>query len=65
MTTKEFTGVKGYTKCNKCGGTIAITRQFFVDKGERSWYGYESENLDCRYIDKWGFARNFCKTCMK
>lgn len=62
---KEYTGIASHTKCNICGKEIAVTRQFFADKGERCWYGYECEDLDCRFIDKWGFARNFCKTCMK
>ena len=61
MSYKEFTGVKSYTKCIKCGRSIAITRQFCTDTG----FVYETENAKCRYIDKWGFARNFCKTCMK
>lgn len=57
----EYTGVEGYTKCIKCGKTIATTRQFITDAG----FEYETENAECRYIDKWGFARNYCKTCMK
>lgn len=61
MKTKEVTGIKAYTKCNKCGRAIAITRQFITDAG----FEYETENAVCRYIDKWGYARNFCKTCMK
>ena len=40
MSAKEFTGVKGYTKCNKCGRTIALTRQFITDNG----FEYETEN---------------------
>ena len=61
MIAREFTGVKSYTKCIKCGRSIAITRQFCTDAG----FEYETENAKCRYVDKWGFARNFCKTCMK
>lgn len=61
MKAREFTGVKSYTKCNKCGRAIAITRQFATDNG----FEYETENGSCRYIDKWGYARNFCKSCMK
>ena len=58
---KDFTGVEAYTKCLKCGKTIAVTRQF--DIGIE--YIYETENLNCRYIDKWGFERNYCKSCMR
>jgi hypothetical protein len=58
---KVFTGAKGYTKCNKCGRIIAITRQFETENG----FVYETDNAKCRYIDKWGFERNFCRTCMK
>ncbi len=61
MTTKEFTGVKSYAKCNKCGRTIALTRQFITDKG----FVYETENAKCRYTDRWGYARNYCQACMK
>lgn len=57
----ETTGIKSYTKCNKCGKTIAVTKQFISDTG----FTYETENTENRYIDKWGFARNFCKACMK
>lgn len=58
---REYTGLKSYTKCNKCGRAISVTRQFITDKG----YEYETEDAKCRYIDRWGFARNFCKTCMR
>lgn len=61
MTAKEFTGLRAYTKCNKCGRPIATTRQFVTDNG----FEYETENAKCRYIDKWGCARNFCKACMR
>lgn len=60
-TAEEYTGVRSYTKCIKCGRSIAITRQFATDKG----FEYETENAGCRYIDKWGNARNYCKTCMR
>lgn len=56
----EYTGLMAYTKCNKCGRTIATTKQFVTGKG----FEYKTENEDCRYIDRWGFARNFCKACM-
>lgn len=59
---KEYTGLTSTTRCIKCGKTIAIVKQFYTDKG---WYGYEYENLDCRFIDKWGIERNFCKACIK
>lgn len=58
---KEYTGLKSYTRCIKCGRVIEETRQFISDKG----YEYETENLGCRFIDKWGFERNFCKACIK
>lgn len=61
MSAKEFTRVKSHTKCIKCGRAIAITRQFITDNG----FVYETDNAKCRYIDKWGFARNYCKACMK
>ena len=57
----EATGIEAYTKCIKCGKTIAVTRQFISDAG----FSYKTENTECRYIDKWGYARNFCRTCMK
>ena len=59
---KEYTGLKSYARCIRCGREIAITRQFWTDKG---WYGYETENFGCRFIDKWGFERNFCNACIK
>ena len=61
MMAKNFTGVESYTKCIKCGRVIATTRQFETGKG----FEYETQNGRCRYIDRWGYARNFCKTCMK
>lgn len=57
----ESTGISSSTKCIGCGKEIAITRQFITDTG----FKYKTENAECRYIDKWGYARNFCKTCMK
>ncbi len=53
--------IMGRTRCIKCGKTIAVTRQFETNVG----FDYKTENAECRYIDKWGYARNFCKTCMK
>lgn len=53
--------ITGYTKCNKCGKTIAVVKQIETNKG----YEYIKLNKECRYIDKWGFERNFCKGCMK
>lgn len=50
-----------YKRCNTCGEIIAITYQ--IDTG--SMYRYKSENTPERYIDKWGYARNFCKKCMR
>ena len=61
MSAKEFTRIMSYTKCIKCGRTIAVTKQFETE----TEYAYETENDECRYIDKWGYARNFCKSCMR
>lgn len=57
----EPTGISGYTRCIKCGKVIATTRQFITEHG----FEYATKDEDCRYIDKWGFSRNFCKECMK
>ena len=57
----KYTGTSSSTKCVICGKEIATTRQFITDAG----FEYKTENKDCRYIDKWGFARNFCKDCIK
>lgn len=59
--TMEFTGVTSSTKCIRCGKEIAVTRQFITDAG----FEYTTENAECRYIDRWGYERNFCKDCMK
>lgn len=53
--------IVGYTKCNKCGKVIAVTEQVETDKG----FDYIKHNKECRYIDRWGFERNFCKKCMR
>lgn len=53
--------IVGYTRCNKCGKVIAVTEQIETDKG----FDYIKQNKGCRYIDRWGFERNFCKKCMK
>lgn len=58
---KEYTGLTASTRCCRCGKEIAITRQFTIDDE----YKYETENLDCRFIDKWGCERNYCKECIK
>lgn len=58
----EFTGLTSSTKCIKCGKVIAITRQAVTDEGH---YKYFTENEECRFIDKWGYERNFCKKCMR
>lgn len=50
-----------YTKCNKCGKIIAVTEQIETEEG----FDYITKNEDCRYIDKWGYERNFCKECME
>jgi DNA-directed RNA polymerase subunit N (RpoN/RPB10) len=53
--------VKGYSRCIKCGRVIATVEQVETDKG----FTYIKHNEECRYIDKLGFDRNFCKECMK
>lgn len=53
--------IVGYTQCVKCGKVIAVTNQIETDNG----FEYVTENAECRYIDKWGYVRNFCKDCMK
>lgn len=50
-----------YTRCNKCGKIIAKTEQIETEKG----FEYFTVNADCRFVDKWGYERNFCKCCMK
>jgi hypothetical protein len=49
------------TKCRKCGKVISVTNK--IDTGKE--YKYEKVNNDSRFIDKFGFERNFCKNCMK
>lgn len=44
-------------KCAKCKCVIAE----YVRKGK----SYKTVNLPNRFIDKWGYERNFCKDCMK
>lgn len=56
-----YTELKAYTRCVKCGKVIAVTHQYETDKG----FGYYTANEDCRFKDKWGYFRNFCKDCMK
>lgn len=53
--------IVGKTKCNKCGKIISIVKKIDTIVG----YKYEKENLSCRFIDKWGFERNFCKDCVR
>lgn len=55
------TGLTGYTVCNVCGEVIAKVRQIEIDTG----FDYIKENMPNRYIDRWGYERNFCKKCMK
>lgn len=52
--------VWSHKRCNVCKTVIAITYQ--IDTG--SIYDYKIENTPERYIDRWGYARNFCKMCM-
>ena len=49
------------TRCLKCGAVIEVVKQY--DTGKE--YQYKKFNLENRYIDKWGYDRNFCKKCMK
>ena len=60
--TMEFTGLTSSTRCIKCGKVIAVTRQAVTDEGA---YTYITENKDCRFIDRWGCERNFCKKCIR
>ena len=53
--------IMGYTRCNKCGKVIAMVEQIETEKG----YEYIKHNAPDRYVDKWGYERNFCKHCMK
>lgn len=53
--------IVAYTKCIKCGKIIAVTVQVETENG----FEYTKENKDCRFMDKWGVERNFCKDCMK
>lgn len=48
-------------RCDKCSAVIA--RTYRIDTGTA--YHFEVENTPERFIDKWGFGRNFCKKCMK
>ena len=49
-------------KCNKCKKVIAYI--YRIDDTENS-YKFISENTSDRYIDKWGYERNYCKNCIK
>ena len=49
------------TKCLKCGVVIEVVDQ--IDTGKE--YQYKKRSLENRYIDKWGYSRNFCKRCIK
>jgi len=48
-------------RCRKCGTPISEILRY--DNGRE--YTYEGRNLESRYIDRWGFARDYCKDCMK
>ena len=39
----ERTGLEAYTKCIKCGKTIAVTRQFITDEG----FTYKDDGIRC------------------
>ena len=45
----------------KCKTVISITYQ--IDTGKE--FQYKAENTADRYIDRWGFSRDFCKKCMR
>ena len=49
------------TRCLKCGAVIEVVKQY--DTGKE--YQYKKFSLENRYIDKWGYGRNFCKKCMR
>ena len=48
-------------ECNKCGKIIGYT--YKIDIG--NCYKFISENTQDRYIDKWGYGRNYCKSCIR
>lgn len=48
-------------RCRKCGTPISEVLKH--DNGKT--YSYEKRNLESRYIDRWGFERDYCKCCMK
>lgn len=50
-----------YNKCIKCGKVISSTELVETETG----FEYIKRNEECRYIDRWGYERNFCKGCMK
>ena len=57
----EYTGLTSHSKCIRCGKEIAVTRQIITDEG----FEHQTENAEARYIDRWGYPRNFCKKCME
>lgn len=59
---KKLIGREESCKCRKCRQTISMVNKYETEDGH---YDYQVENLDNRFIDKWGYHRNFCKSCMK
>ena len=51
----------GTVRCRKCGKPIAYI--YKIDTGHG--FIYKEENAEARYVDRWGFVRNFCKGCMR
>lgn len=58
---REYGRIFSIVRCFKCGEVIAVVRQIETGEG----FEYEVENLQDRFIDKWGFARNLCKECVR
>lgn len=59
---KKLIAKESSTKCRKCGATVSMVNKYLTDDGH---FDYEIENLDNRFVDKWGHHRNFCKGCIK
>lgn len=55
------TKIVARARCIKCGAVIGVVEQ--IDTGKE--YRYNKVNLAIRYIDRWGYERNFCKKCMR
>lgn len=53
--------ITGYNRCVKCGRVISVTTQEETEMGTV----FFTENEECRFIDKRGHARNYCKECIR